>query len=87
LNTTQYSGLSSGNGEMAAGQHLAIASPQGPNLWSFATGTTVGQDAVALDEFGTTTVFNTGIGFFFGRTVAFDYAGGRLLLTGQPTAG
>lgn len=87
LNSTQYSGMNSGNGELAPGQQLSIASPQGASMWSFTTGSTVGQDVVALDELGATTVFNTGIGYFFGRTIAFDYAGGRLYLTGQSTAG
>lgn len=87
LNTSQYSALNSGNGELAPGQPLAIATPQGASLWSFTTGSSVGQDVVALDELGTTTVFNTGIGYFFGRTIAFDYAGGQLYVTGQSAAG
>jgi hypothetical protein len=87
LNSTQYSAMNSGNGELAPGQQLSIASPSAANLWSFTTGSTVGQNVVALDELGATTVFNTGIGYFFGRTVAFDYANGQLYLTGQSAAG
>ena len=79
VDTTVYPGVQSGSA-VPAGQPVAVSTPDGQALWSFTTGTTPGQDELVVDSLGSTTTFNTGLAFLFGRTVAFDYAGARLLI-------
>lgn len=80
LNATTFSGYGPVHTVIPSGLAVTIAPPNAAPLWSFTTGSTVGADAVKLSALGDQTQFNTGLPFFFGRTVAWNYAGGQLLI-------
>lgn len=80
LNATTFAADGPVHTVLPSGQSITIAPPNGSPLWSFTTGQTVGTDAVKLSSLGENTEFNTGLPFFYGRTVAWNYAGGELLL-------
>lgn len=80
LNATTYSADGPVHTVLPSGQSITVAPPNGSALWSFTTGQTVGTDAVKLSSLGEETQFNTGLPFFYGRTIAWNYAGGELLI-------
>lgn len=80
LNATTYSTLGAVHTVLPSGQTITVAPPDSSPLWSFTSGQTVGTDAVKLASLGSSTQFNTGLPFFYGRTVAWNYAGGQLLI-------
>ena len=68
-------------GPQPAGTSVALAPPGGGALWSFTSGTTPSIDLVTVSSrLSAATMFNTGIGFFLGRTVAWDMVGHRVLV-------
>lgn len=84
FNSTNFANLNSGNGEMATGQSIGLQTSSGSPLWSFTTGSTVGQDVVAVEQMGSGSEFNSGVGFFFGNLIGLDFTAGRLLITPKP---
>ncbi|MBM9467944.1 pepsin/retropepsin-like aspartic protease family protein [Nakamurella leprariae] len=83
INSTTFARLDAGGGTVAAGQPVTMTGPEQQSLWSFTTGTGSGEQDLKLAALGSATEFNTGIEYFVGRTIAWDYAGGRLLITEQ----
>lgn len=75
------SGLPVTSGVLDPGQPVAAAAPDGTPLWSFTTGTTVGQDVVAVEQLPTGTNYLTGIAFYYSHVVGFDYVAGTVLVT------
>jgi hypothetical protein len=80
LNSTSFADLGSAGQTLPAGTDIVMATAHQQPLWSFTAGSTRGQNLVELAPLGSTTEFNTGIEFFFANLLAFDYAGGRLLI-------
>ena len=77
--------LDGGGGKVAPGQPITVTEPQGQPLWSFTTGETASGDQVKVEDLGTGgTRINTGVAFFLGREIAWDYVGGRLLIGAGP---
>ncbi|TKV58764.1 hypothetical protein FDO65_14715 [Nakamurella flava] len=79
LNISTFGSLAfDGKPYLAPGQTVTVAGPTGPPLWSFATGLTKGKDLVQLVQLGPVAQYNTGLPFFYGRTVTWDYTGGQV---------
>jgi hypothetical protein len=70
-----------GGSTIAAGTSITAAAPGGPALWTYVTGGTPTSGLTALVAQGYTQ-FNTGIGFFFTHSVAYDVAQGKFLIAG-----
>jgi|GEM_PF-2539371 len=83
LNSSVVTDVASKDGILEPGQPIAVATPDGAALWSFQTGTTLGQDVATLEALGAETSYNTGIAFYFGHVVGFDWADGQLLVTAK----
>ena len=81
VNATTFADLGASGDTLPAGTAISVATTQKQPLWSFTSGDTRGQDLVEVAPLGSTTEFNTGIEYFTAHLVAFDYAGGRLLVT------
>lgn len=79
LSATDYTDLAASGKLLPSGTPVEVALPGGGQLWSFTTGSTFADDAVGVDDIGGSR-FNTGLGFFLDRTVAWDYTGGRLVV-------
>lgn len=81
LNNSTFGSLAfQGHPYLAPAQDVTVAGPTGPPLWSFTTGLTKGKDLIQLVPLGTVAQYNSGLPFFFGRTVAWDYASGQVLI-------
>jgi hypothetical protein len=63
-----------------SGTPMAVSSPGGVTLWSFPAADSLSPTLVQLLTQGYTT-YNTGIGFFFTHTIAYDVAGGQFLIS------
>lgn len=80
LDATVYASFGPVHTILPSGLPVTIGLSGAAPLWSFTTGQTVGTNAVKLSELGSDAPFNTGLPFFYGRTVAWDYAAGQLLI-------
>jgi hypothetical protein len=86
LTPSAIPGLPTGSsGEVTPGNQVTVAPSQGGTaLWSFTTGSTPSDDlAAASTDLGSTTMFNTGIAFFFANGVGYDNAHGTLWIWPQ----
>lgn len=77
LSQADYAALAPSGRLLASPTPISVALPGGDPLWSFTSGSTYAQDTAGVGDIGSSR-FNTGLAFFIGRTVAWDYAGGRL---------
>lgn len=68
-------------GTQPAGRAVAVTTSGSNQLWSFTSGTTPSIDLVTVSSrLSAATMFNTGIGFFLGRSVAWDMVGHQVLV-------
>ncbi len=80
LSQADYADLAPSGRLLPTPTPITVALPGGGQLWSFTSGSTYAQDTAGVGDIGGNR-FNTGLGFFVGRTVAWDYDGGRLIVT------
>jgi hypothetical protein len=81
LNSTTFAHLGACGCPLPSGTAIVMTTPQQQQqLWSFTSGHTKGQNRVELASLGSTTEFNTGIEYLYANVLAFDDAGGRLLI-------
>lgn len=80
LSQADYADLAPSGRLLPTPTPITVALPGGGPLWSFTSGSTYAQDTAGVGDIGANR-FNTGLGFFVGRTVAWDYEGGRLIVT------
>ena len=82
---TNYQGLHNGE-TFSPGQMVSITSPSGTPVWSFTTGSNVSVPNVLRVEPLSTeyTQFNTGIGFFFSHSLAYNVTGKQYLISTKP---
>ena len=86
LTPSAIPGLPTGtDDDVDAGSPLTVAPTQGGTpLWSFTAGSTISDDlAASSTNLGSTTMFNTGIAFFFANVVGYDNAHGQLWIWPQ----
>ncbi|GGL95960.1 hypothetical protein GCM10011594_14590 [Nakamurella endophytica] len=65
-----------------SGEAVSVSTPDGAALWTFTAGDTPVDNEMSIDALGQTQ-FNTGLAFFFTHRVAWDYTGGRVLITAK----
>lgn len=80
LNATSFSSDAAGGSTVPAGEQVSVASPSGAPVWSFTSGATGSPTVVNLAQLGSATQFNTGLPLFYGRTVAWDFTSGQVLI-------
>lgn len=79
LSQADYSTLAPSGRLLADPTPISLALPGGDPLWSFTSGSTYAQNTAGVGDIGSSR-FNTGLAFFIGRTVAWDYPGGWLIV-------
>ncbi|WP_188944924.1 hypothetical protein [Nakamurella endophytica] len=78
LSTAAYSGLAAPGHLVAPGHQVTVSAPSGASLWSWTSGERSATNTVAVATLAAGERFNTGIGLFVGRTIAWDYAGAQV---------
>ncbi len=81
VNTTVSTTMPFTSNVLQSGTPVSLASPSGEPLWSFAAGSTDGDNKVRAESLGSETMYNTGIAFYYTHVVGFDWANGQLLVT------
>jgi hypothetical protein len=90
LTPSAIPGLPVGSDDVITSGSAVTVSPTagGTPLWSFTAGSTASKDLVgASTSLGSTTMFNSGIAFFFANVVAYDNAHGTLWIWPQGQGG